>query len=303
MAALFFIDVDYFKSINDTHGHEVGDVVLHAIARRLRARVREDDLLARLGGDEFAALLYPLDDPTQAERIAQSMMDGMRQPIGLPEGATLQASLSVGVAFLPVAPNDTLAGWMKYADQAMYAAKRAGRGRYVVFSGATENGGKKMSKFNVLLGLVLLCLAACQSVPGKVGNLTEQQVAALKEVGFVQDADDWVFSASDKLLFGSNEAELTEEAKQTVYRITHQLMQVGIMAVRVDGHTDATGSRSQNQQLSQRRAEAVAERMRAAGMKPDQIRVRGLGSEFPVADNRSESGKAQNRRVVLVVGD
>lgn len=143
MAALFFIDVDYFKSINDTHGHEVGDVVLHAIARRLRARVREDDLLARLGGDEFAALLYPLDDPTQAERIAQSMMDGMRQPIGLPEGATLQASLSVGVAFLPVAPNDTLAGWMKYADQAMYAAKRAGRGRYVVFSGATENGGEK----------------------------------------------------------------------------------------------------------------------------------------------------------------
>src|SRR5690606_5524797 len=91
-------------------------------------------------------------------------------------------------------------------------------------------GGKKMRKFNVLLGLVLLCLAACQSVPGKVGNLTEQQVAALKEVGFVQDADDWVFSASDKLLFGSNEAELTEEAKQTVYRITHQLMQVGITA-------------------------------------------------------------------------
>jgi TRAP-type C4-dicarboxylate transport system permease large subunit len=104
----------------------------------------------------------------------------------------------------------------------------------------------------LLLGLVLLCLAACQSVPGKVGNLTEQQVAALKEVGFVQDADDWVFSASDKLLFGSNEAELTEEAKQTVYRITHQLMQAGITAVRVDGHTDATGSRSQNQQLSQR---------------------------------------------------
>ena len=63
---------------------------------------------------------------------------------------------------------------------------------------------KKMSKLNVLLGLVLLCLAACQSVPGKVGNLTEQQVAALKEVGFVQDADDWVFSASDKLLFGTD---------------------------------------------------------------------------------------------------
>jgi diguanylate cyclase (GGDEF)-like protein len=141
VAALFFIDVDCFKTINDTRGHEVGDIVLQTIARRLRARVREDDLLARLGGDEFAALFYPLDDPAQAERIAQSMVDGMAQPIGLPEGATLQVSLSIGVAFLPASPHDTLAGWMKCADQAMYAAKRAGRARFALFAERKENSG------------------------------------------------------------------------------------------------------------------------------------------------------------------
>lgn len=159
-----------------------------------------------------------------------------------------------------------------------------------------------MKAFNVWLLLAAFFLAACQSVPEKTGYLTPEQIAALKAVGFVQDADDWSFSASDKLLFGSNAFELTEEAKQTVYRITKQLMQAGIVEVRIDGHTDATGSRSQNQILSQRRAEAVAERMRAAGMKAEQIRVRGLGSDYPVADNGSEEGKAQNRRVVLVVG-
>lgn len=153
-----------------------------------------------------------------------------------------------------------------------------------------------------LLSIVVLGLLACQSVPEKTGRLTPQQIAALQEVGFVQEDDEWVFSASDKLLFGSNEAELTEDAKKTVYRITHQLMQQGIGGVRVDGHTDATGSRSQNEILSRRRAEAVAERIRAAGMKPEQVQVRGLGSDFLVADNHSESGKAQNRRVVLVVG-
>ncbi|WP_415033449.1 OmpA family protein [Azonexus sp.] len=152
---------------------------------------------------------------------------------------------------------------------------------------------------------VFLCaflLLACQSVPEKTGNLTAQQIAALQAEGFVQDADNWVFSASDKLLFDSSEAVLRDEAKRTVDRIAAQLIRSGIGAVRVDGHADFTGSRSQNRALSLRRAEAVAERLRAAGMASEQILVRGLGSDFPVTDNYSDSGKAQNRRVVLVVG-
>lgn len=130
-AALFFIDADRFKSINDQLGHEVGDIVLCAIARRLRAKVRESDLVARLGGDEFAVLLYPLGDALQAGRIAAAMIDSMVEPIELPSGASLSTSLSIGIAFYPEHADDA-AGLLKQADAAMYLSKRAGRGVYSV---------------------------------------------------------------------------------------------------------------------------------------------------------------------------
>ena len=114
-AALFFIDADRFKSINDELGHEVGDVVLCAIARRLRARVRESDLVARLGGDEFAVLLSPLSDLSQAARIAGGMLESMVEPIELPSGRMLNVSLSIGIAFYPDHAVDA-AGLLKNAD-------------------------------------------------------------------------------------------------------------------------------------------------------------------------------------------
>lgn len=132
-AALFFIDVDRFKSINDEFGHEVGDIVLCIIARRLRAKVREGDLVARLGGDEFAVLLLPLGDLSQARRIAGSMLEGMAEPIELPSGVALNVSLSIGIAFFPDHATDA-AGLLKKADEAMYESKRAGRGVYSVAS-------------------------------------------------------------------------------------------------------------------------------------------------------------------------
>ncbi|MDR0776768.1 MAG: diguanylate cyclase [Azonexus sp.] len=132
-AALFFIDADRFKSINDQFGHEVGDIVLRTIARRLRAKVREDDLVARLGGDEFAVLLLPLGDLGQARRIAGSMLESVVQPIKLPSGETLNISLSIGIAFFPDHATDA-AGLLKRADEAMYESKRAGRGVYSVAS-------------------------------------------------------------------------------------------------------------------------------------------------------------------------
>lgn len=129
--ALFFIDADRFKSINDELGHEVGDAVLCAIARRLRSRVREDDLVARLGGDEFAVLLAPLGSPSQAGRIAGNILDSMVEPIELPSGNTLNTSLSVGIALYPDHATDAT-GLLKKADEAMYGSKRAGRGVYSV---------------------------------------------------------------------------------------------------------------------------------------------------------------------------
>ncbi|MCL2658271.1 MAG: diguanylate cyclase [Betaproteobacteria bacterium] len=130
-AALFFIDADRFKLINDELGHEVGDSVLCAIAKRLRAKVRESDFVARLGGDEFAVLLSPLGDLSQAGRIAGSMLESMAEPVELPSGAALNVSLSIGIAFFPDHATDA-AGLLKKADEAMYESKRAGRGVYSV---------------------------------------------------------------------------------------------------------------------------------------------------------------------------
>ena len=131
LAALFFVDVDRFKSINDTLGHEAGDAVLCAIAGRLRSNVRESDLVARLGGDEFAVLLAPLGDVEQAGRIAGNMLESMAEPIALPSGETLTNSLSIGIAFYPAHAVDA-AALLNMADEAMYRARQAGRGTYAV---------------------------------------------------------------------------------------------------------------------------------------------------------------------------
>lgn len=129
--ALFFIDADHFKSINDEFGHEAGDAVLCAIAHRLRSRVRESDLVARIGGDEFAVLLTPLNDASQAGPIAASILESMAEPIGLPSGAKLTTSLSIGIALYPDhASNGTCL--LRKADEAMYESKRTRRGIYSV---------------------------------------------------------------------------------------------------------------------------------------------------------------------------
>lgn len=132
--ALFFIDADRFKSINDKLGHEAGDAVLCAIAHRLRSKVRESDLVARLGGDEFAVLLPHLGDPAQASRIAGDILDSMIEPIELSSGGELRTTLSIGIALYPDHAEDS-AGLLKKADAAMYNSKRAGRGAYALAQG------------------------------------------------------------------------------------------------------------------------------------------------------------------------
>ena len=128
--ALFFIDADRFKAINDRFGHEAGDAVLCAIARRLKAQVRrEGDLVARLGGDEFAVLLAPLREVEQAGRIAANMLASMAEPIALPGGGNLACTLSIGIAFFPEHAVDA-AGLLKRADDAMYQTKRTTTGSY-----------------------------------------------------------------------------------------------------------------------------------------------------------------------------
>lgn len=126
--ALLLIDLDYFKQINDTMGHDAGDAVLVAVSRRLVEAVRETDRVARLGGDEFAILLPDLVDTAGITEVCARIRDSVSRPIDHAQ-ATLHVDASIGVARAPhdaVTP-DTL---YKAADLALYEAKAAGRGRW-----------------------------------------------------------------------------------------------------------------------------------------------------------------------------
>ncbi|MGY2188742.1 putative diguanylate cyclase YfiN [compost metagenome] len=125
--AVLFLDSDRFKEINDSFGHAAGDAVLVAVADRVRAQLREEDLVARLGGDEFAVLLTPLHKTEDAERIADKIIVSMEEPISLPDDNQVLTSLSIGIAVFPDhgATPDAL---LNAADGAMYQAKRLARG-------------------------------------------------------------------------------------------------------------------------------------------------------------------------------
>ena len=130
--ALICLDVDHFKSINDTLGHAVGDAVLVEVAQRMRACLRPEDLAARLGGDEFALLIDPALDDAHAQAIAQRLVTALGQPLEV-SGQTVPLTVSVGVAVSPE-HGRSLDELLGSADLALYAAKEAGRDRYAFFS-------------------------------------------------------------------------------------------------------------------------------------------------------------------------
>lgn len=133
--ALLFIDLDHFKEVNDTLGHQQGDVLLMEAAQRICACVRETDTVARLGGDEFTVIVADVGNSEQVERIACHILDSLLAPFVLELPA--QISASIGITLYPDHA-DSVEALLKQADQAMYLAKSAGRNcyRYVSLAGA-----------------------------------------------------------------------------------------------------------------------------------------------------------------------
>jgi diguanylate cyclase (GGDEF)-like protein len=120
--ALLYLDLDEFKPINDTYGHNVGDAVLVEVARRLQRALRESDTVARLGGDEFAVILEPTADHETAELAAARILEGLELPFALENGpCTVGISIGIGIAMAAVTDKERL---LKAADEAMYEAKK-----------------------------------------------------------------------------------------------------------------------------------------------------------------------------------
>ncbi|CAG2144842.1 OmpA family protein [Cupriavidus plantarum] len=149
-------------------------------------------------------------------------------------------------------------------------------------------------------GLAALALTGC-ATPESRARLTPAQVALLQSEGFKLTDNGWELGISDKVLFGVNEDTITPERQAPLLRLGRLLSEAGISDLRVNGHTDDTGSVEYNQQLSIRRATAVARTLESAGFSQGEIKVRGLGKTMPIADNRTAAGRAENRRVAIIV--
>jgi diguanylate cyclase (GGDEF)-like protein len=139
--AVLFMDLDGFKTINDSLGHTAGDEVLKAFAQRLLHCVRGGDMVARLGGDEFVVLLDNLASPDDAGKMAESVLERMRKGVWS-DSQPLQVTPSIGIALFPQ-DGDTVDALLKHADAAMYEAKRGGRSTYRFFEAAMNEAATR----------------------------------------------------------------------------------------------------------------------------------------------------------------
>lgn len=136
--AVMLIDLDKFKYINDTYGHDAGDKVLVTIAERLRKLVRDSDVVARMGGDEFFIILNHAGNIGMVTRIAQKILDAQQAPIEVQPDVLEKVGISIGIALYPDHGDNPLS-LRKHADQAMYAVKRRGKNNFAIYEPGTDD--------------------------------------------------------------------------------------------------------------------------------------------------------------------
>jgi diguanylate cyclase (GGDEF)-like protein/PAS domain S-box-containing protein len=216
LLALFFIDLDHFKEVNDTLGHDAGDQLLIEAARRISTCVRSTDTVARLGGDEFAVVLPNLNEPARAEQVAVAIIDALAGVFMLQQQSAF-VTASVGIALYP---NDTgnIESLMKYADQAMYVSKNNGRNCFSYFTESMQEsaqqrqrlirdlrGALKAGQFEVyfqpIVALasdrILKAEALLRWHHPQLGMVSPAKFIPLaEETGLICDIGDWVFYQS-----------------------------------------------------------------------------------------------------------
>lgn len=151
--AVMFIDLDKFKNINDTLGHDIGDRLLEMVAQRLTESLRAQDTVGRQGGDEFIVLLASLHSAEDAACVAQKILDTLGEPFEI-NGQTLRSGASIGIATYPQ-DGTTVEALLKNSDTAMYSAKEAGRNNYQFFSEDMNTASAERLLFESSLRLAL----------------------------------------------------------------------------------------------------------------------------------------------------
>ncbi len=129
--AVLLLDLDKFKDVNDTYGHAAGDKVIVDFGNRVRALLRQTDVIARLGGDEFAVLQSGIHTHVEASRLAQAIIDAANRPFAM-DGATMRIGVTIGISFAPDDGMD-VATILRAADTALYRAKNEGRNRFALY--------------------------------------------------------------------------------------------------------------------------------------------------------------------------
>jgi len=139
--ALLYIDLDRFKEVNDSMGHDMGDLLLVEISKRLKKAVREVDTVSRLSGDEFTIILGQIDDQIAVQRVCQQLLDTLSEPLKLDNEIVYQTA-SIGVSFYPDDADNTDV-LQRNADQAMYAAKASGRNRFKFYTSELQERAQR----------------------------------------------------------------------------------------------------------------------------------------------------------------
>jgi outer membrane protein OmpA-like peptidoglycan-associated protein len=137
--------------------------------------------------------------------------------------------------------------------------------------------------------------------PAPAARFSPSQVVALRQMGFAEVPEGWELNLAGKVLFAFNDERLGTEGLQTIAGIADTLHREDLTRLRIEGHADNIGDAVYNQRLSAKRAEVVAREFTARGLPSILIETRGLGAALPIADNATETGRAQNRRVVILV--
>ena len=147
--------------------------------------------------------------------------------------------------------------------------------------------------------MAAVLLTGCQAPQGK---FSQEQVAAMKSYGFTESDGDWSLGLSDSILFDKNDYHLRSDSQAQIQKMASRLAATGITHARLDGHTDNYGEDSYNEMLSLKRADIVADDWaKGANIPRSNLTTRGLGKKYPIASNDTAKGRAEDRRVTVVI--